>query len=116
MGLGISHAGRRLISYVFYISLLFVVSIIIPLVGPMLFWAGGLYLTVAAAAFDGVDCVLARKGWAYSDKKSFIRKNRWRTYSAGAAVAAAMAIPGLNLLALPIGATAATRAFVDAQN
>ncbi len=111
--LGISHAARRLVIYLATMLLLFVVGALLPVVGPLISLVGGIWVTIRAAAFDTVDCTLARKGMTYAAKKSFLRTWQARANGIGAVVALLMMIPVVNLIVLPIGAAAASRLYVQ---
>lgn len=113
LALGIAHAARRVIAYLFTIALLFVLGVIVPVVGPIAATVLAAVVSARFAAYDAFDAVWARRGWAYAVKIEYLRRHRARSYGLGGAVAALALVPGLNLIALSIGATAATLSFVD---
>jgi len=110
---GIVHAARRLLVYLFTLVLVFVVGAAIPVVGSALALLLAAYFAAASAAYDCFDAVLARRLWSYQRKLAFLRAHRGRTLGVGAATTALLLVPVVNLVALGLGATAATLAFLD---
>jgi uncharacterized protein involved in cysteine biosynthesis len=86
---------------------------VVPVIGPVLAILIGGYLAATSASYDCFDAVLARRLWPYRRKVEFLRSHRGRTLGLGAAVAAMMLVPVLNLVALGIGAAGATLAALD---
>jgi CysZ protein len=113
IALGIVHGARRVMVYLFTVAALFAVALIVPIAGPIVAAVLGTIVTARFAAYDAFDAVAARKGWAYGAKLQYLRVHRGRSYGLGAAVAALAAVPGLNLVALSVGATGATLAWLD---
>jgi uncharacterized protein involved in cysteine biosynthesis len=111
--LGIGHAIRRVLLYLFSIAIIFVLGLIIPVVGPIAATVITAIVTIRFAAFDAMDAVMARHGWSYEQKKSFLRMHSSRTFGLGAGVAALMVIPVVGALALPFGAAGATLLYLD---
>lgn len=112
---GVVHAARRVIVYLLLIAAIFVVSFVIPGIGALIATALGAIVTARFASYDAYDAVWARRRWRYREKIAYLRAQRWRTLGLGAAVAALVLVPGLNLVALSIGATGATLAFLDGE-
>ncbi|MGE0551399.1 MAG: EI24 domain-containing protein [Kofleriaceae bacterium] len=110
---GIWHALRRVARYLLVMGLLLLVSAIIPVVGSILATVGSAYLTAQFAAYDAHDAVFARKRWRYRDKVEYLTKRRWRSLGFGGPIALLLLVPGANVVALAIGATAATLTVVD---
>lgn len=113
VAVGIGHALRRVIKYAATVALLVAVGAVVPVVGAIASAIGGAWVTAQFAAYDAYDAVWARKGWRYADKLAYVRRHRGRALGLGAAIAALMAVPGFNLLALSFGAAGATLAFVS---
>jgi CysZ protein len=107
--IGLAHGVRRLVVAIVGFLLLFALSFI-PVIGTIAAMVIGGWLAARAAAYDAYDGVLARRGMAYRDKLAYLRANRSRTLGLGAAVAGMLLVPGLNLIALGVGATGATLA------
>jgi CysZ protein len=107
---GIAHALRRLATSLVWLVLLFALGFV-PVVGTIAAFVIGLYLAASGCAYDCYDAVLARRGMAYRDKQAFLAARRQRSMGLGAAVAGMLFVPGLNLIALGVGATAATLAI-----
>ena len=115
LAIGIAHATRRLWNYGVRMGALLVLAVFIPVVGPIAYVLGGLWLTVHAAAWDAVDCTLARKGCSYAQKAQFLRAHRARLLGIGCVSAGVLLVPLVNLIALPIGAVAAVHMYAQNQ-
>ena len=111
--LGISHSIRRIVSYLLVMAGLFLLSFIVPLIGALIFTLGGAWMTMRFAAYDALDAVWARKSLRYADKMSQLKQVRGRAYGIGATTSLLLLVPGLNLLAMPLAAAAATRLHVE---
>jgi CysZ protein len=112
VALGIGHALRRLIVSVLGAMFLFALALV-PVVGTIAAVVLGCWFAARAAAYDSYDAVLARRALAYRDKLAFLRMHRGRTLGLGAAVAGLLLVPGINLVALGVGAVGATLAAHD---
>lgn len=106
---GIAHALRRLALSLVYLVLLFALGFV-PVIGTIAATGLGLYLAASGGAYDAYDAVLARRGLSYAQKQAFLAKHRARSLGLGGAVAGLLLVPGVNLVALGLGATAATLA------
>ena len=111
--LGIAHASRRLLGYLLIVIALLAVGFFVPVVGPLASVIIGAVVTIRSAAYDALDAVWARKGWRYREKMEYLRKYRARTLGLGLAVTLLLVVPIVNALALPLGAVAATRLYLD---
>lgn len=109
---GIGHSLRRLVVSVIGAIFLFALSFV-PVVGTITAVVLGGWFAARAAAYDSYDAVLARRAMAYRDKLAFLRRHRSRTLGLGAAVAGLLLVPGVNLVALGVGAVGATLAAND---
>lgn len=109
---GIAHAIRRLVATLLGVVLVFVVGFV-PVVGTIAAVVLGIWLVATAAAYDCYDAVLARRSMAYRDKLAYLAHYRGRTLGLGLAVAGMLLVPGLNLVALGIGAVGATVATLE---
>lgn len=105
--IGIGHSLRRLVGSVFGATFLFALSFV-PVVGTIAAVVIGGWFAARAAAYDSYDAVLARRSLAYRDKLAFLRAHRGRTLGLGATVAGLLLVPGINLVALGVGAAGAT--------
>jgi CysZ protein len=110
--LGLVHGVRRLVVFVIGAAALFALSLV-PVVGTIAAAALGAWLTGRAAAFDCYDAVLARRGLSYRDKLAYLDRHRGRSFGLGLAVAGLLLVPGVNLVALGLGATGATLAALE---
>jgi CysZ protein len=106
---GIGHALRRLLASVFGAIFLVALSFV-PVVGTIAAMVLGGWFAARAAAYDSYDAVLARRSLAYRDKLAYLRRYRGRTFGLGATVAGLLLVPGVNLVALGVGAVGATLA------
>lgn len=110
--LGVLHAIRRLIATLIGVVIVFVVGFV-PVVGTIAAVVLGAWLAGTAAAYDCYDAVLARRSMAYRDKLAYLAHHRGRTLGLGLAVAGMLLVPGVNLVALGIGAAGATMATLE---
>ena len=111
--MGIIHALRRLFVSLLVLALTFVLGAIIPVIGPIIAILVGGYFAATSASYDCYDAVFARRLWPYRKKLDFLAAHRGRTVGLGAAVAAMLLVPILNLFALGFGAAGATLAAID---
>jgi CysZ protein len=109
---GILHAIRRLISSLGGLFLVMAVGLV-PVVGTIAAAALGAWLAASAAAYDCYDAVLARRELPYRDKLAYLARHRGRTLGLGATVAGLLLVPGVNLVALGVGAAGATLAALE---
>ncbi len=107
--IGIGHGLRRLVVALVGIALLFALSFV-PVIGTIAAMLLGAWFAARAAAYDAYDGVLSRRGLAYRGKLAYLSRHRSRTLGLGAAVAGMLLVPGLNLVALGLGAVGATLA------
>ncbi|MFT3697816.1 MAG: EI24 domain-containing protein [Kofleriaceae bacterium] len=112
MATGAAHAIRRIL--VAIAGTIVVIAIgFVPGIGTLAAVILGFYFAARASAYDCYDAVLARRHLGYAEKMSYLATHRSRTLGLGAAVAGMLLIPGLNLVALGIGAAGATIAVLD---
>jgi CysZ protein len=110
--LGVWHGVRRLIGSL--IGLVFVFALgFIPVVGTIAAALIGAWLAAQGAAYDCYDAVLARRSLSYRAKLAYLARHRQRTLGLGAAIAGMLLVPGLNLVALGLGAAGATLAALE---
>ncbi|MBE7452104.1 MAG: EI24 domain-containing protein [Kofleriaceae bacterium] len=107
--LGLLHGLRRLAVAIGGALLLFTLSFV-PVVGTLGAPALALWRAARAAAYDCYDAVLARRRLSYAAKGAYLSRHRQRTFGLGATVAALLLVPGVNLVALGLGAVGATLA------
>lgn len=110
---GVAHAIRRLGIALGAAILIFALGMLIPVVGTAIAAAIAAYVAARAAAYDCYDAVFGRRLWRYRQKRGFLRAHRARTVGLGAAVAALLLVPVVNLVALGIGAAGATLAVLE---
>ncbi len=111
--LGISHSIRRIVSYLLVMAGLFILSFIVPLIGPLIFTLGGAWVTMRFTAYDALDAVWARKSLQYDDKMANLKQVQSRAYGIGAVTALLLIVPIANFVAMPLAAVAATRLHVE---
>lgn len=110
--LGLAHGARRLAGYLFTVVILLLISVFLPLIGPLIAGLIGAVMTARFAAYDAYDAIWARKGWSYRAKMSYLARHRGRTLGLGSALALLLVVPVCNLVALSIGAAGATLAYL----
>jgi len=108
LAIGIAHGVRRVAVYSITMLLVLVLGVAVPVAGPILATVLSAWATARFAAYDAHDAVFARRRLRYRDKIAYLRARRWRTLGLGAVVGAMLVIPGVNLIGLSIGASAAT--------
>jgi CysZ protein len=106
---GIAHSLRRLFGSLFGAVVLLALSFV-PLAGSLAALLIGGWFAARAAAYDSYDAILSRRSLSYADKIAFLENHSGRSLGLGAAVAAMLLLPGLNLVALGVGAVGATLA------
>jgi CysZ protein len=106
---GLAHSARRLTIAVLGSLFLFAVSLV-PLAGTLVAIGVGGWFAARAAAYDSYDAVLSRRSLAYQAKLDFLKAHQRRSLGLGMTVAAMLLVPGLNLVALGVGAVGATLA------
>jgi CysZ protein len=109
---GLAHGLRRLLAALAGLVVLFAIGLV-PVVGTIAALALGGWFTARAAAYDCYDAVLSRRNLPYEGKLAYLARHRGRTLGLGAGVAGLLLIPGVNLLALGVGAAGATLAALE---
>jgi CysZ protein len=109
---GIGHGVKRVIVALLGAVLLLALGLV-PVVGTIAALVLGYYFAARGAAYDCYDAVLSRRDLPYAHKIAFLERHRGRTLGLGGAVAAMLLVPGLNLVALGLGAAGATLASRD---
>ncbi len=112
---GIAHALRRLALSLVWLVLLFALGFV-PVVGTIAAFAIGLYVAAAGCAYDSYDAVLARRRMTYAQKQAYLATHRGRSMGLGGAIAGLLLVPFVNLVALGLGATAATLAVHELES
>jgi CysZ protein len=72
---------------------LFLVSLIIPVVGQVVYIVVGGYLLAKFLGMDYVDWTLARRGFTWKERFAFARRHRWALVGFGSAMILLMLIP-----------------------
>jgi CysZ protein len=106
------HGLRRVVASVLAAILLFALSFL-PIVGTVAVVLLGGWLAARGAAYDCYDAILSRRALAYRHKLEYLRKHHNRTFGLGVTIAVLLMVPGVNLLALGVGAVGATLAVHD---
>lgn len=112
---GMVHALRRVSVYLMAMLGLLLVGLLVPVVGTIAAMIGSAYVTARFASYDSYDAVWSRRHWRYRDKTKYLRDHAARTLGLGAVVGVILVVPGVNVIGLAIGATAATLRMIDAE-
>ncbi|MEO8548892.1 MAG: EI24 domain-containing protein [Kofleriaceae bacterium] len=112
LSLGLVHGIRR-VAVAILGSVLVLALGFIPVVGTIAALVLGFWFAARGAAYDSYDAVLARRSLAYREKLAYLERHRARSLGLGAVVAGMLLVPGLNLVALGLGAAGATVAAVE---
>lgn len=110
---GIAHAARRVIVYLFVMLALLALGVLIPVIGTLAAAILGAIATARFASYDAYDAVWSRRRLAYRSKVEALREARWRSLGLGACIAAGAIVPGVNLFVLSVGAAGATLAALE---
>lgn len=105
--LSIGHGLRRILAVLLALVIAFALGLV-PVIGTVAAVLYGAWFTAHATAYDCYDAVLARRFLPYRAKLDFLAHHRLRTLGLGAGVAGLLLVPGLNLIALGLGAAGAT--------
>jgi CysZ protein len=108
LAIGIAHGARRVTVYLLIMAGLFILGIAVPAFGTAAAAVLGAIATARFASYDAYDAIWARRRLKYRAKIEYLRANRFRTLGLGALVGLLLVVPGLNVVGLSIGATAAT--------
>ena len=109
---GLLHGLRRLLASLASLVLLLALGLV-PVVGTIAAAVLGGWLAARASAYDCYDAVLSRRDLPYAGKLAYLSRHRGRTLGLGAGVAGLLLIPGVNLVALGVGAAGATLAALE---
>jgi CysZ protein len=107
---GVAHSARRLVSSLIATVLVLLIALI-PLAGTIAALLIGGWFSARAASYDCYDAVMSRRSLSYEQKLAYLERHKSRSFGLGLGVAALMLIPGVNLLALGVGAVGATLAM-----
>ncbi|MFP4107182.1 MAG: EI24 domain-containing protein [Phycisphaerae bacterium] len=99
----------RLTTWRLLVTLPMLLFLLIPVVGKLVFLLFSAYLN----GMDFTDMVLSRKGHTWSEKKVWMKQHRPLVMGLGVGLALILLVPMTTLLALPVGAVAATLAIVE---
>jgi len=113
LAIGIAHAARRVTVYLVIMGGLLILGIAVPVAGTTVAAVLGAIATARFASYDAFDAIWARRRYRYRAKVAYLREHRWRTLGMGSVVAVLLVVPGLNVIGLSIGATAATLRVID---
>jgi CysZ protein len=112
LALALAHGIRRVLASLGALVVVFAVGWV-PVIGTIAAVVATAWFTAHSAAYDCYDAVLARRLMAYRDKLAYLARFRRRTTGLGGAVAVLLFVPGLNLIALGLGAAGATVAALE---
>jgi CysZ protein len=92
---------------------LFLLNLVIPVLGPMLFLVVGFWVTATFFGYDYLDYSMGRREWSFSRKWKVLRENRALTFGFGSSIAVALLIPVVGILCVPMVAVGGTLLFCD---
>ena len=102
----------KLSRFVIAMLLLLLVNFV-PLLGPPVFAAGSVLLTLYFLVVEYTGFVFSRKHMSFTEQRTFIRLNRWQALGFGLAVMLTLMIPLVQFLTIPLSVVAATHFCVD---
>jgi CysZ protein len=109
----LTHELSKLGVYVLIMGPLFLLNLVIPVVGPVVFLIGGFYATAIFFAYDFMDYSMDRREWPFRRKWSVVKQNRALTFGFGSSLALALLVPVLGLMSVPMAAVGGTLLFSD---
>jgi CysZ protein len=113
LGKTLVHELAKLSIYLAIIIPLFLLNLVIPVVGPLLFLFFGGYISAIFFAYDFMDFCMARRDWTFGKKWRVLKQNRALTVGFGAAMHGALLIPIFGFLCIPMAAVGGTLLFCD---
>jgi CysZ protein len=109
--LELAHVGLKLL----WLFPLFVASLVIPVVGPVVYVVGGGYLLARRTGMDYLDWCGARRGWDYRRRLEFMRRHRPAVLGFGACVLLAWALPFAFVILWPAAVAGGAILFSELQ-
>jgi len=113
LGKTLVHELAKLGIYLAIIVPLFVLNLLIPVLGPIVFLFAGFYISAVFFAYDFMDFCMARRDWTFGQKWRALKQNRALTVGFGGALAGALLIPVFGLFCIPMAAVGGTLLFCD---
>lgn len=103
----------KLLVYAGVMLPLFVLSLVVPVAGPILFAAVGWVLTALFLAFDYMDWPMSRRGWGLRRRIAFVRADLASAMGFGTGCWLLLFVPLVNVFFVPAAVTAGTTLFLD---
>jgi CysZ protein len=113
LGKTLVHELAKLSIYLAIIIPLFLLNLVIPVIGPIVFLFFGGYISAIFFAYDFMDFCMARRDWTFGKKWRVLKQNRALTVGFGAAMHGSLLIPVFGLLCIPMAAVGGTLLFCD---
>jgi CysZ protein len=112
-GKTIAHGSRNILLYLFLLGIFFLVSLLMPGIGSLVYLVAATLLAARFTAYDVMDATFARRGWPLREKRRWLRQHRGATFGLGLGVVGFLLIPLAGALAMPLGAVGGTLLFLD---
>lgn len=112
-GAAIRIAIGRMTLYVAIMVPMWIVSLVVPGVGAVIYTVFGMVFTTMYLALDYVDWPATRRGWDWSQRLAWAGRHPGLLIGFGAAVWVLLFIPFLNLAFMPAAVAGGTQLFVD---
>jgi CysZ protein len=113
VGRTLLHQAAKLGLYLSIMLPLLLLSLIIPVLGPLLLLFGGSTVTAFFLAWDTLEYAMDRRAWDLRRKWQLLGSNRALLLGLGGLLEAALLVPVLGLICLPVGAVGGTLLFID---
>ncbi len=105
----------KLAIYLLVMAPLWLLSLLLPIAGPLLSSVAGFLFSAAYFALDYLDYAAARSGWPARRRFGLLRRHPARMLGFGVGVWGLLFVPVLNLFFMPAAVTAGTLLFLEMQ-
>jgi CysZ protein len=92
---------------------LFLLNLVLPFFGPLIFLVGGFYVTATFFGYTYLDYSMSRREWSFGRKWKVLLANRGLTFGFGSSLATALLVPVAGILCVPMAAVGGTLMFCD---
>ena len=96
-----------------WLAPLFLVSVLIPIIGHLLYVLLGGYLLSKFIGMDYIDWCAARRGWSWQERLLFAKQHRFALAGLGSGVMLSYFVPIMFVLVWPAAVAGGVRLFTD---
>jgi CysZ protein len=109
----ILHELARLGIWIGVMLPLFLLNLVLPFFGPLLFLVLGFYVSATFFGYTYLDYSMSRREWSFGRKWKVLLANRALTFGFGSSLAVALLVPVAGILCVPMTAVGGTLMFCD---